>query len=125
MIGFIRKWARRLRRDVLVLWFAFKHPDVPLWSKAICLLAILYALSPIDLIPDVVPLLGIMDDVILVPALLWLTVRTLPSHVLEECKRRADDWIAAQVVRSKKVGIAMTLIFVCLLFYLCWRWFAH
>ena len=65
----VSQWARRLRRDALMLWFARRHPDTPLLAKALCVLAVAYALSPIDLIPDFIPILGYLDDALLLPAL--------------------------------------------------------
>ncbi|MEO6663932.1 MAG: YkvA family protein, partial [Rubrivivax sp.] len=78
----IRAWARRLKRDGLTLWFAARHADTPWYAKALAMFVVGYALSPIDLIPDFIPVLGYLDDVLLLPALIWLTIRLLPLPVL-------------------------------------------
>lgn len=90
----IRSWARRLKRDALTLWFAARHPRTPLLAKALGWLVVAYALSPIDLIPDFIPVLGFVDDALLLPALIWLAVRLVPADVLATCRAQADAWLA-------------------------------
>ena len=82
IVAAIAAWARSVKRDVIMLWFARRHPDTPLLAKALCIFAAAYALSPIDLIPDFIPVLGYVDDALLLPALIWLAVRLLPGHVM-------------------------------------------
>ena len=84
-----RAWARRIKRDAITLWFARAHPATPWYAKALGAFVVAYALSPIDLIPDFIPVLGYLDDVIVLPALIWLTVRLLPPDVLAECRAQA------------------------------------
>ena len=91
-----RDIARRIKRDGLTLWFAARHPDTPWPAKALGAFVVAYALSPIDLIPDFIPVLGYVDDVILLPGLIWLTLKLLPAPVLTDCRAQAADWIAAQ-----------------------------
>ena len=91
----IKNWAQRLKRDVMTLYFALKHPDTP-WAA--CLLAACitaYALSPIDLIPDFIPVIGLLDDLIIVPAGVWLLLKMLPEHVVIACRVAADNWFLA------------------------------
>lgn len=90
----LRAWARGVKRDGVALWFAYKHPHTPLVAKLLCVLVVAYALSPIDLIPDFIPVLGYLDDVILLPALIWVTVRLIPADVLSESRIRAAEWMA-------------------------------
>ena len=71
----LKTWAKRIKRDGVTLWFAGKHPRTPWYAKALGLFVVAYALSPIDLIPDFIPVLGYVDDVILLPVLIWLTVK--------------------------------------------------
>lgn len=74
----IRSWTRRIKRDAVTLWFVCKHPDTPLPAKALCAIIVAYALSPIDLIPDFIPILGYLDDAIVLP-LLRLSCGGLPA----------------------------------------------
>lgn len=92
----LRGWARRLKRDGVTLWFACRDPATPWAVKALCALVVAYALSPIDLVPDFIPVLGYVDDVLLLPALIWLALKLLPPAVRETCRLQAEDWLARQ-----------------------------
>lgn len=92
----LRAWARKIKRDGVTLWFAGKDPETPLLPKVLSVIVVAYALSPIDLIPDFIPVLGYLDDVILLPVLIWLAVRLIPAHVLAQCRAKADDWMATE-----------------------------
>lgn len=91
----IKTWARRIKRDAVTLWFAYRDPRTPLAVKALCAFVVAYALSPIDLIPDFIPVLGYVDDALLLPALIWLAVRLLPPVVTEDSRTKADDWMSS------------------------------
>jgi len=78
----LKAWARALRRDVHALYFAGRDPRVPWYAKALAIAVAGYALSPVDLIPDFIPLLGYLDDVILVPLGILLVIRLIPPHIL-------------------------------------------
>jgi uncharacterized membrane protein YkvA (DUF1232 family) len=87
--GRLRQWARNLKRDVYVVWLAGRDPRVPRHTKILALVTAGYALSPIDLIPDFIPVLGLLDDLILVPLGLWLTLRSIPPPLLQELRAQA------------------------------------
>lgn len=89
----LRAWARRIKCDGVTLWFAYRHPDTPLLAKGLCVLVVAYALSPIDLIPDFIPVLGYLDDIILLPVLIWLAIQLVPEQMLAECRLKAADWM--------------------------------
>ena len=129
MFAATRQWARRIKQDAVMLWFAYKDPRTPWLPKIISMLAVAYALSPIDLIPDFVPVLGFLDDAVLLPAMIWLAVRLLPDEVVTACRQLAIDWM--QVNQHKPVnrwGIALVLMvwaLVVLLIIVWWdRWSA-
>jgi uncharacterized membrane protein YkvA (DUF1232 family) len=108
IIDITRDWARRVKADALALWFARSHPATPWYAKALVLVVVAYALSPIDLIPDVIPILGYLDDVILLPVLIWLTVRLLPPIVRADSRRRAREWIAQRGAKPRsRIGGVM------------------
>lgn len=96
VIHALKTWARRIKRDGVTLWFATRDPRTPWYAKALGLLVVAYALSPVDLIPDFIPVLGFVDDVLLLPALIWLAIRLLPRAVLVECRQSADAWLEAR-----------------------------
>ncbi|KRB89994.1 YkvA family protein [Noviherbaspirillum sp. Root189] len=120
----MRTWARRIKRDAVMLWFARRHPDTPLLAKALCIFTVAYALSPIDLIPDFIPVLGYVDDVLLLPSFIWLAVRLLPHHVIQECRVQAEAWMEKEKAKpaSYAGAIGIVLIWIAVLG-LCWWYF--
>ena len=89
MIARFKELARRLKAELLALSLAARDPRTPWYARAWALLVLAYALSPIDLIPDFVPVLGYLDDLLLVPAGLWPALRLLPPAVLADARREA------------------------------------
>jgi uncharacterized membrane protein YkvA (DUF1232 family) len=81
--------ARRLRRDVVALWIAARDPRVAWHAKALAGAVAAYALSPIDLIPDFIPVLGLLDDLLIVPAGIWLILRLIPADLMAEFREAA------------------------------------
>ena len=88
--GRLRRWAGALKRDTTALWFACWHPGTPRVVKILALLIVAYALSPIDLIPDFVPVLGYVDELILLPAAIYLAIKLMPADVLAQCRSQAQ-----------------------------------
>lgn len=121
--GNLKVWAKRIKRDGVTLWFAGKHPDTPWYAKALGLLVVAYALSPIDLIPDFIPVLGYVDDILLLPALIWLTVKLLPQSVLAECRVQADTWMAEKGSKpSSRAGAIMIIVLWVATGVAAWLW---
>ena len=85
-----KDWARSIKRDVVALWYAARDSRVPWYAKAVAGFAVAYALSPIDLIPDFVPILGYADDLVIVPLAFMLAVKLIPSALMEEFRERAS-----------------------------------
>ncbi len=106
----IESWkikAKRVRTEVSVLYSASKHPRTPWYAKVLAVLIIGYALSPIDLIPDFIPVLGYLDDLILVPLGIALLIKLIPKDILDECRKKAEadlskrkpkNWVAAIII---------------------------
>ena len=108
IIRILKKKASRLKKELVTLHYALRHPEVGWLPKVLILLALAYALSPIDLIPDFIPVLGYLDDLILIPALLSLALRYIPPEVYEDCREQAED----HPLRLKKNWIVGGLIVV-------------
>lgn len=100
----IRRWARALKQDVHALYLASRDPRVPWYAKVFALLIAVYALSPIDLIPDFIPVLGYLDEIILLPFAIWLALKLIPPHILAEHRATAA---AATGRPSSRSGAAM------------------
>lgn len=94
MTASIRAWARRLKRDVVAVYLAIRDPRTPWYARALGAVVVAYALSPIDLIPDFIPVLGYLDDVLLVPLGVWFVLRLIPLEVMTAARSRADDQLA-------------------------------
>jgi uncharacterized membrane protein YkvA (DUF1232 family) len=84
-----KQWAREIKRDVVAVWIAARDPRVPWYAKCVAAGVAAYALSPIDLIPDFVPVLGYLDDLVIVPAGILLTVKLIPPDLMEEFRAEA------------------------------------
>lgn len=93
LLARLRHAARAFRREIRALWGAARDPRTPWVARALALVVLAYALSPVDLIPDAIPVLGLIDDLLLVPLGLWLVLRLIPPDVLAEHRARAagDD----------------------------------
>jgi uncharacterized membrane protein YkvA (DUF1232 family) len=119
-----RTWAGRIKRDGLTLWFAARHPRTPWHAKALGVFVVAYALSPIDLIPDFIPVLGYVDDVLLLPGLIWLAVRLLPPDVLTECRSQADEWMRTKGSKpSSRAGALLVVALWLATAAAAWFWF--
>jgi uncharacterized membrane protein YkvA (DUF1232 family) len=99
--------AKRLKSEIFALYLAYKRPDVPWYAKLFSILVVGYALSPIDLIPDFIPVLGYLDDLILIPLGITLAIKMIPPKVMEECREQAretykggkpENWISGVVI---------------------------
>ncbi len=110
-MGIYRSWqkaAGRLKREVLTLLLASRHPKTPRLAKVAAALVVAYALSPIDLIPDFIPILGYVDDLILVPLGLYLVVRLIPDEILAECRAEAGQALAP----DRRLTVAITALVI-------------
>jgi uncharacterized membrane protein YkvA (DUF1232 family) len=121
LLAWAKDWARRLKRDVVALWLAARDPRVPWPAKAVAGMVAAYALSPIDLIPDFIPVLGYLDDIVIVPLGIWLALRLIPPSLMEELRREAARRVARPVSRIAAASIVATwLALACWLAWLFW-----
>lgn len=86
----LRERAARLKTDIPALYLALRRKETPLSAKLLAGLTVAYALSPIDLVPDFIPVLGYLDDLLILPALAYLAIRRIPAPVLVDCRREAE-----------------------------------
>ena len=114
----LRAWAKALKRDVITLWFALKHPLTPWHARAFAAVLTAYALSPIDLIPDFIPILGYLDDLIIVPVGVWLLLRMVPTQVLTDSKDQADEWFRQG--KTKPMSLWGLIIILLIWFFAAW-----
>jgi uncharacterized membrane protein YkvA (DUF1232 family) len=116
MVGRLRRWARNIKRDVQALYLSARDPRVPWYAKAVALAVAAYALSPIDLIPDFIPVLGYLDDLILVPLGILIAVKLIPPAVLAEHRAAVlqaplqTNRTAAVVIVAVWIGLALVAL---------------
>ena len=117
----LRQWAAELKAQVVTLWFCRKHPDTPLSAKLLAGFVVAYAFSPIDLIPDFIPVLGYLDDLLIVPLGVYFALRLIPPHVLAAARVEADAWLASKASRPRAywVGGAIVLVWIAVAY---WIW---
>lgn len=106
IVARLRRWARTIERDVVALYLAARDPRVPWYAKAVAACVAAYALSPIDLIPDFIPVLGYLDDVIILPLGIFLAVRLVPADVIVELRDEAEKCAERPVSRTGAIVIA-------------------
>ena len=119
----IKIWARGLRRDAHAVYLAAHDPRVPWYAKALAIAVAGYALSPVDLIPDFIPVLGYIDDLIIVPLGIGLVVSLIPNEVMAEYRTKADE--AEQRPRSREAAIIIVAIWIVGAAALGWAGFAY
>lgn len=131
MLEEIKRRAYRLKTETFALYLAARHPQTPWYAKVFVAGIVAYALSPIDLIPDFVPILGYLDDLLLLPAGMALALRMIPPGVLAECRARAHENIrkgrpVSRVAAFVIVSIWVALAAVCILWayekFSLWGW---
>jgi uncharacterized membrane protein YkvA (DUF1232 family) len=108
----LTSWARTVRRDALALWIAARDPRTPLAAKLLCAAIAAYALSPIDLIPDVIPVLGLLDEVILLPLAILLAIRLVPPALMAEFRAEAERRQERPVSRAGAVLVIFTWVLI-------------
>ena len=101
MLARLKEWARALMRDVHAIYLAARDPRVPWYAKALAVAVAGYALSPIDLIPDFIPVLGYLDDLLIVPLGVWLVVSLIPAEVMAEYRQLAAQKARRPVSKSR------------------------
>lgn len=118
-----KETATRLKREVYALYFAVRDPRVPWYAKALAASIVAYAFSPIDLIPDFIPVLGYLDDLVLIPLGVLLVRRLIPVEVLADCRARAaalsakpQSWVGAAII----VGVWVVLAVLAVLLTVRW-----
>jgi uncharacterized membrane protein YkvA (DUF1232 family) len=117
-----RESARNLKRNIAALYFALLDPRTPWYAKGVIVMVVAYALSPIDLIPDPIPVLGYLDDLILLPVGIWFALKLIPPSVMAEAREKATT---SPRVESQMGFIAALLIISIYAFaaFLIWRTF--
>lgn len=127
LLNRLKRRARLLKADSYALYLAARHPGTPWYAKLLLGVVVAYALSPIDLIPDFIPVLGYLDDLVLLPLGIALAIRLIPPPVLADCRARAADADACLARAGRLARLAVTgvwLLLAALLGWLVYRWWS-
>jgi uncharacterized membrane protein YkvA (DUF1232 family) len=108
----LKIWAKKLKKQVFVLYFAYQDHRTPLYAKLFAICVVAYAFSPIDLIPDFIPFFGYLDDVILVPLGVMLALRIIPDSVIADCMIKAEDLMKKGKPKNWIVGSLFILLWI-------------
>lgn len=109
MLESIKAKAKQLRKQIGAVYLAYMHAGVPWYKKAFLLLILIYAASPVDLIPDFIPILGMLDDLLLIPLGVILAIKMIPKSVWEECARQAESGASIDE-KYRKIGMALIIL---------------
>ena len=121
MLARLKHWARQVKTELYALYLAYRDPRVPWYARVVAICVVGYAFSPIDLIPDPIPILGYLDDLIIVPAGVWLALKLIPGDVMIDCRKRAREevhagkptnWVAAGVIIGVWVLLTVAAVLV-------------
>lgn len=99
--------AKLLRREAVALAYALRDPRVPWYSRLLILLTVAYIVSPLDLIPDFIPVLGLIDDLVIVPLGIYLSLKTIPKQVLADCRKKAEGAVGDR--RLRRLGLLLVV----------------
>jgi uncharacterized membrane protein YkvA (DUF1232 family) len=123
MLSRVKAWARDLNRDGYAIYLASRDPRMPWYAKILAVAVAAYALSPIDLIPDFIPVIGYLDDLIILPLGIWLVVSLIPDEIMVEYRAKADQ--AAGRPSSTAGMAAIILLWIVGALTLGWIGYAH
>jgi uncharacterized membrane protein YkvA (DUF1232 family) len=108
----LKTWARKMKRETLALYLASRDPRVPWYAKTMAMATAAYAFSPIDFIPDFIPVLGYVDELFVLPLMIYLTVQLVPSDLMVEFRAKADHQLKTARPRSMTGAVVIVLIWL-------------
>lgn len=109
----LKQKSQKLKTDIPAVFLALRHKDTPFAAKTLALITVMYALSPVDLVPDFIPVLGYLDDLIILPALVAATIKLIPAEVLRQCRKESENMWKDR--KPKKWYYALPIVMIWLL----------
>ena len=119
MLNNIKMWARNLKKQIYILYFAYRDERVSWYAKIFTAFVVAYAFSPIDLIPDFIPILGYLDDVVLIPLGIMLAMKMIPKSVVADSEVKAEELMKKGKPKNWVVGLLIIFVWILILI-----WFA-
>jgi len=124
----LKKWADALKRNTYALYLAARDPRVSPVARFLIAIIIAYILSPVDLIPDFIPVIGYLDDLLLLPLGIALVIRMIPEDVWQSCQQQASNGLSMDSPWRRQVLVVIVLIWVITLAtitHICWQWYTN
>lgn len=109
-----KKKAKEIKQNIFVLYLAYKDPRVPWYAKLFSILVVAYAFSPIDLIPDFIPIIGYLDDIIIVPLGIIIALKMIPKSIIEDCRVKAEELRKKEKPKNWFAGAVFIIIWILL-----------
>ena len=116
----LKQFAQKMKTEITALYFALQEKETPISAKILAFLTVSYALSPIDLIPDFIPVIGILDDLVVLPLMIQWTIRLIPARIMASCREKAQH----QSFHNKNIGLISAFLIV-LLWGILFVWIYH
>ncbi|MFC0475510.1 YkvA family protein [Robertmurraya beringensis] len=113
----LKNYARNLKQNIFILYLSYKDNRVPWYAKLVAICVVAYAFSPIDLIPDFIPVLGYLDDLIIVPLGISLALKLIPTYIMEENREKAEEIRKNGKPKNWFVAVFFILIWILLAFW--------
>ena len=121
MIERMKEKARELKKQVFALYLAYKKKETPLIAKVFTVIVVAYALSPVDLIPDFIPVLGYLGDFILIPMGVAIALKLIPAEIMEECRKEAEAKLQSDIPEAKAAGVIIVMLWILILGFIGYR----
>jgi uncharacterized membrane protein YkvA (DUF1232 family) len=123
MLNQLKLWAKKLKKQLFILYLAYKDERVSWYTKVFTACVVAYAFSPIDLIPDFIPVLGYIDDIIIVPLGIMLALKMLPASVIEDCTIKAEELIGNERPKNWVAGSIIIVVWLLIFMWSCFTVF--
>lgn len=117
----IKEVSKKLKLKINVVYLAYKNENTPIIAKVFAALTVGYALSPIDLIPDFIPIFGYLDDLIILPILIYIAIKLIPKEIMKECEEKSKDLWNEGKPKSWIYGLPVIIIWIMILLFLLYR----
>ncbi|MEW4280003.1 MULTISPECIES: YkvA family protein [Priestia] len=123
MLNQLKLWAKKLKKQLFILYLAYKDERVSWYTKLFTACVVAYAFSPIDLIPDFIPVLGYIDDIIIVPLGIMIALKMLPKSVIEDCTIKAEELIQNERHKNWVAGSIIIIVWLLIFMWSCFTVF--
>ena len=123
MLNQLKQWAKKLKKQLFILYLAYKDERVSWYTKVFTACVVAYAFSPIDLIPDFIPVLGYIDDIIIVPLGIMLALKMLPTSVIKDCTIKAEELIQNERLKNWVAGSIIIIVWLLIFTWSCFTVF--